>query len=364
MTGREPNPPKHEVMDRESNSKATEGEGAEQETADGKLGIFIRLSPESKRTLENAKQVMGKAQAGQRTYAGVIERLLEYYKRQESHFKEKILAGDITNPLKESEDLLAMLHRAQHAFETKRFYFAIKTYNAIAKRLDSGDSSDDLLDVCRFRLAHCWNLLSYRLRGEALSDEPRLDLKDKSGKLYDLALRAVMKAVSYLDKLPDDGDELMRLIKHFNMACCYSLEAQYIVESKLSPEHPLCTPLHNAGQDRKKMDDLWANSIGKVWSDLDADASAQKAASMAFDWLAKIGPKTDETSGHAKSLADSKLKSESIWIVNEAREDPDFLFLRTAKGWKEDFDKWESVSLEGASIATAIEDLLDESHVL
>lgn len=325
----------------------------EQEVIDGKQGIFIRLSPDSKRILEGAKKLMVKVSARQRTYSGVIEKLLEYYRAQKTDVQTKILTGEVTNPLKEAEDLLARLHRAQHAFETKRFYFAIKTYNGIADTLKGNNSSLELMDVCHFRLAHCWNLLSYTLRNEALSLEKGLNKPE----LYKLALGAIDVALTHLDRLRDGDDDFMAQIKNYNFACCYSLKAQYLVEYTLNPTDPQLVSLSEVRNNHKKTAELWNISVGK--NDLDKGSDADKAAINALEWLRKIGTTTqgaDELTTERKS----KLKSENIWIVETAKEDPDLLFLRSSTGWQKAFEDWARDSLDEASIVEAIHNLLEE----
>jgi hypothetical protein len=345
------------MIDQEPIKAETSESEPEQEVIDGKRGIFIRLSPDSKRALEDAKKMMVKVAARQRTYSGVIEKLLEYYRSQNTDVQTKILTGEVSNPLKEASDLLARLHRAQHAFETKRFYFAIKTYNAIAESLKGDNSSPELMDVCHFRLAHCWNQLSYTLRNEALSPDKRLN--NLTPELYKLALGAIDVALAHLDRLQDGEDDFMAQIKNYNFACCYSLRAQYLVEATLSPEDPEMISLSEARKDIRKTAELWSLSIGK--NDLDKVGEANSAAVNALDWLRKIGT-TNAGTDDSPSGRNLKLKSENIWIVETAKEDPDLLFLRSSIGWKKAFEEWTRDSLNKASIVEAIDDLLKEER--
>jgi hypothetical protein len=328
-----------------------------EQVIDEKKGTFIRLSPDSKQILDSAKKMMAKVSARQRTYSGVIEKLLEYYRAQKTDVQTKILTGEVSNPLKEAEDLLARLHRAQHAFETRRYYFAIKTYNAIADTLKGNNSSPELMDVCHFRLAHCWNQLSGTLRTEALS--PEKGMNKLTPELYKLAIRAIDTALVHLDRLRDGDDDFMAQIKNYNFACCYSLKAQYLVESTLDPEEedgPLRS-LSEAQEKPKQTERLWNISVGK--NEIDKGSEAEKAAINALDWLRKIGAPNHGT-GEITPQKKSKLKSENIWIVETAKEDPDLLFLRSTTGWEKAFKDWAKDSLEEASIVEAIHGLLEE----
>ena len=327
----------------------------EQEVIDGKKGTFIRLSPDSKRILNSAKEMMAKVSARQRTYSGVIEKLLEYYQSQKTEVQTKILTGEVSNPLKEAEDLLARLHRAQHAFETKRYYFAIKTYNAIADTLKGNNSSPELMDVCHFRLAHCWNQLSGTLRTEALS--PEKGMNKLTPELYRLAIGAIDMALAHLDRLRDGDDDFMAQIKNYNFACCYSLKAQYLVEFTLDPEEGPLRSLSEARTKPEKTEELWNISVGK--NEIGKGSEADKAAINALDWLRKIGV-TSQGTDELTPQKNSKLKSENIWIVETAKVDPDLLFLRSSSGWEKVFKDWARESLADASIVQAIHGLLEE----
>lgn len=339
--------------DRKQEQSPKERAGGFDSSPDAK-GVFIRLSPKAKDILEEgkniAKEMLKDRRSAPKSYAGIIEKLLQYFGAQQPQFKKKILEG-VANQLKDTEDLLARLHRAQHAFETKRFYFAIKTYNGIADELRVLDPSDELLDVCHFRLAHCWHQLSYSLRTEALSQDTRLkELQPKSDRLYGLAIEALHAALKYLGLLTDGEDPFMAQIKNYNMACCHSLKAQYIVESKLDPDDQQAgyrTALREAKKESK-------DTTPEVWRSIGLDKqddAANKAAEDAFTWLRRI---------HSESAERSTLSPENVWIVESAREESDFLFLRSARDWKTKFDNWANNALKGASIATAIESLLAE----
>lgn len=330
---------------------------SEEGSSDERKSILVRISSKAKAVLERAA---ADPKTGPTTYSRVVEALLDYYDRQGIDAQEKIMHGIDVNPLKESEDLLARLHRAEHAVVNKRYYFAIKTYRAIADQLHGLGSSEELLEVCNYRLGHCWLRLSYGLRVEALADDfDGEEPKAKSAELYQTALRALDKALSYLDELIDGRDPLMTLIKHYNMACCYSLKAQFLVESSLDPESKLRASLRDARKDLIQTQNAWEN-IGETWrrkngNDSPADAEAQNS----LDQLRLIYSAPDQSnasSGSAKSL---DVASESSWCAELAAEDTDLVFLRWDEKWKTEFNLWQKAALQG-DIGKAAKDLLEE----
>jgi hypothetical protein len=342
----------------QSIAKAPTAEEAIDPGAEKRPGIFVRLSPFAKQVLETA--------ATGSTYAKVIESLLEYFERQESDHRDKILRGIHTNPLKDSQDLVAQLHRAQHAFENKRFYYAVQTYNLIAKDLEGVDKSEALLEVCNYRLGHCWIRLSYDLRVEALSplssDSSAEDHKAKCSEIFEIAQGALDLALRYLVKVKADGDPLTKLISHYNRACCYSLKAQYMVESKLDPQSR--SELRNAAvkPDRLETQRLW-RYIGDTWRKKDDDRRPDAQAREALKELREVYSKTDQPLDDSESVGASSLSSGRTWLVEIANDDEDLTFMRSDESLKPLFDDWRTGALqEDNSIAKAINTLAEESR--
>jgi len=318
-------------------------------------GIFVRISPAAKRTLEGA------AASGQITYAEVVEKLLRYYESQEPDIQEKILLGVGINPQKELEDLLARLNRAQHAFENKRFYYAATIYRDLAQQLRKHDRSKELLEYCNYRRGHCWIRLSYDLRLAALDlMQEDQQAKTKPESLYLTALRALDIAMKHLKRVKDDGDSLTRLIKHYNMACCYSLKAQYVVESKLEPGSKARATLCDAEDNSEKILTAWGiigETLRKPDGEFDdADIQAKKALNELEEIYSAF-----ETSGEsAKRL---NLTSEQSWCVEMADRDSDLIFLRTDRRWKPIFDAWVTAARQSdKSILNPIKDLLESEE--
>ena len=344
--------------------KAQDVENVEQESGDGKKGIFVRVSPMAKAALERAAK-------GQTTYAKVIAALLEYFGDQPPSLQEKILKGINITPVKELENLMAKMHRAQHAYENKRYYYAVKTYKEIAGELKNVDSSEELLEVCNYRLGHSWIRLSYDLRKEALSyDRTKPDYENRYEKLYSIALKTLDRALYYLGELrEEDSDTLTWLIKHYNMACCHSLKAQYLVESKLEAESGTREDLRDALKDAQNYASatlkVW-RSFGQTWRKKNGEEFAvDREAEKALSELKKMYSQTTASGDNFEPTGTSNLSPERIWVVETATDDTDFIFLRTDKEvWKPQFDEWTAAALnDDNSIAKAIVDLLQESDI-
>jgi|SRR5215213_208441 len=315
---------------------------------DGKEAIYVKISKE-------ARAILKKVATGSLTNAKVIEALLENYERQHQDDKEKILSGQLISPRQEFEELIALLHKAQHAFENRRYFWAVKNYKNIIKKFNS---SEELRDVCNYRLGLCWIRLSYDLRDEALKNGSDYER-------YNLASDATIKASEYLKQVKDGEDELTNLIKHYNLACCHSLKAQYMVESRLDPKDDLILNLRDAGQDSARVEEAWEH-IGDKWRGLYKGRNVDSEAQEAMNELQKIYHiNSSETRSTEIGLSEnSNISSEGIWLVGVAWKDEDFIFLRSDKHkWQPKFDGWHDSAMRGEkSIADAIRDLLFEDE--
>src|SRR5882724_1160221 len=332
----------------QSERTADPGSAADQPT-DEKKSLMVRIDPKAKAVLERAanNEITGPA-----TYASVIEALLDYYDKQSPDLKEKILLGMNINPLsaRESENLLARLHRAEHAVVNKRYYFAVRTYKAIAAQLHNRDSSKELLEVCNYRLGHCWLRLSYGLRVLALSDHlGREDLRTRKQSFFGTAQDALGKALEYLTLLEDDSDPLMTLIKHYNMACCYSLKAQYLVEANLEPESRFRSALRETRKDPQQTQNVWEH-IGETWrGKKEVEDLVNPEAKKSLNELHTIYSLDHQSAQSSLNKADPI--SERLWCVEMAAEDSDLLFMRhDTKQWKIEFDKWKTHALQDETL--------------
>ena len=320
---------------------------SQESQTDDKVPIYVQVS-------KDAKTILKGIATGSLTTAQVIEALLKHYEKQHKDDKEKILSGQFINPRHEFEDLIAKLHKAQHAFDNKRYFLAVKDYKNI---LDGLNSSEELRAVCNYRLGLCWIRLSYELRDEALENHSDYER-------YNLASDAVDKAFEYLKKVKDSEDVLTTLIKHYNLACCRSLKAQYMVESRLDPKDELFTSLCNARQNPAMTEEAW-KQIGEKWRGVYKGRNVDSEAQEAMNELQEIYPiSTSEIISSEINLPEnSDLSSEGIWLVELASKDEDFLFMRADKHkWHSEFTKWHETALKKGekSNADAIRVLLFE----
>lgn len=330
--------------------KGVETAGSESDMTEKRPGIFVRISPNTKDILELA--------AKGRTYADVIENLLEYFHGQEAGLQEKILKGQHINPLKESENLLAQLSRAQHAYEEKRYYYAVQTYTTLLT--DHAGGSKDLLEFCKYRLGHCWISLAYDLRYEALGKLSQGPETRTEVDLYTIALQALDAALDNLTEVTDDKGNLTSLIAHYNIACCCSLKAQYMVEAKIDRD----TESNHGRLLRMVADKQWLETQD-VWN------------TIGEDWRQKYGPDEDVVDWGNKALtelreiysAQSEAESnpsqgDTIWIVEMANRDADFIFLRADMDCKPKFKEWSTLPVaRDNSIAKPVKQLLREHRL-
>jgi tetratricopeptide (TPR) repeat protein len=331
-----------------SKKKSSRSEKASR--TDDRVPIYVRIS-------KDAKDILERVAKGSLTNSSVIEALLESYDKMGPEAQEKILSRQYVNPRKEYDDLLALLHWAQHAFENKRYILAVKLYMRITATLNS---SEGFKDFCNYKLGICWIRLSYEARKEALNE-----VGDQGR--YALALSAIDKALNYLKEDRDAlGGILSKLIRHYNLACCHSLKAQYLIEANLEPDSDLVIRLRSAAQNVPSTEEVW-RSIGEIWREKykerdyilrNVDSEAQVAFNELQEIYAASSPENPST--HSDLPTDADMTSERIWLAEAALEDEDFIFLRFDKQrWQPEFNKWATLVLQGdKSIADTIRVLL------
>jgi hypothetical protein len=318
--------------------------------ADNRASIFVRIS-------KDAKDVLDQAAKSPLTNASVVEALLLHYAKQNPEIQEKILDKESVYPLKAYDDVLALLHWAQHAFEHGRYILAAKLYKDIARNLRS---SPGFRDFCNYKLGICWIRLSYDSRNEAL--------KTGDYECYDLALEALTKALNYTKKVEGAlGGVLSRLIKHYNLACCHSLKAQYMVEARLD-KTDVIDSLLNAGHETPAMEEAWRD-IGKSWREnykgkgRNVDVEAQEALNELQE-ISTVSA-SEENLTDLNQMGSSDQLSERIWLAEAALRDDDLTFLRfDERKWQPELYKWSDSVLQGNkySIADTIRALLQEDE--
>lgn len=316
--------------------------------ADDKVSIFVRISRE-------ARDILLGAAKNPWTNASVIEALLVHYAGQNPETQEEILKKESVYPLEVYDDLLALLQWAQHAFEHNRYILAAKLYKGIA---NNRRSSEGFRDFCNYKLGICWIRLSYDLRNAAL--------KTGDYECYDLAQDALTKAIDYTKKVEGSlGGVLSQLIKHYNLACCHSLKAQYLVETRLE-DSAVISSLIKAEHGTPEMKEVW-QGIGKSWREKykgkgrNVDAEAQEAFNELEAIYSISAP--EKNLAALKGVDNVDLLSERIWLAEAALRDADLTFLRfDEQRWQPQLQKWSDAVSQGnkLSIVDTIGALLRE----
>lgn len=322
--------------------------------SDDRESVFVRIS-------RKAKDILDSAAKPPRTRATVIEALLEYFDNEKNEaIREMILDKQIFNPLEEHGELLQLRSWAEHAFENGRYVWAGEMYKTLARHRSS---SEGLKNVCKYRLSLCLIRLSYDVREEAMKESI-----DK--KIYGVALRALDGAIKYTTEVEaklENAHLFPKLVLYYNLASCHSLKAQYMVESELDPSSNLVDKLRNAGKKPEAKEEVWS-SIGEIWrinqrerkidKEIDVNAEARKA----LDELQRIFPlSTQEKTQTNPNWEVDDWSSERIWMVDSAKKDEDFIFLRSDQKWQSEFERWTLAALEGRKPnAQAVRALLDE----
>ena len=322
--------------------------------SDDRVAVYVKIS-------QRAREILDAAAQPPRTRATVIEALLESYDKQANpRIKRDMLDGQSTSELIEQGELLQLRSWAEHAFENKRYFWAGGMYKSLANH---PASPEGLKNICDYRLSLCLIRLSYDVREEALQES--VDPES-----YDLALRTLDRAITYTSQLRDrlSRDLLLpRLVLYYNLACCHSLKAQYMVERELDSGSDEIKRLREAKKDEKEKAAVW-RTIGQDWRqklkskgvDEQRDRDIDVEAGKAFNDLQQILP----VLANGKTLADPDLalSSERIWLVDSTLNDEDLIFLRFDKQrWQPAFEKWRETALQDRKPTSyAVRALLDE----
>ena len=307
---------------------------------------------------QNAKDILDAAAKAPWTKGMVIEALLENFAREKDPvIRDRILRGQVLDPLKEHGELLELRSWAEHAFQNQRYVWAAGMYELLAKH---PSSSAGVKNICRYRLSVCLIRLSYEIRDEALgeldSDEPI----DKE--TFGVALRTLDTAINYTMSLQEKlGPEFdfPKLVLYYNLASCHSLKAQYIVESELnfSTQRGSIESLRQAGKKPEFKEKAW-EAIGKTWRDSMETQFANSEAEKAYNALLCIVPSFSDRP--ALNAEDFDLPYDKEALVNSARTDEDFIFLRSdTHAWQARFNDWASLVTGRKSTANAVRTLLD-----
>lgn len=339
-------------------AKTEDSEGAIEkvESGDGRSPVFVRIS-------QRALEVLNEASKAPLTRGMVVEALLRNFdKEKDPVLRKKILEGQIFDPLKEHGALLELRSWAEHAFQNGRYVWAGGMYEMLANHQSS---SEGLTNICNYRLSVCLIRLSYEIREEALGRPGSPEPIDKN--TYDLALKTLDKAIDYTRTLQRNlGAELgfPRLVLYYNLASCHSLRAQYAVEMELDlkSHSDFVHDLRHAGSDEKLKEQAWA-AIGQNWREFTnekrlVDSEAEKA----FKELLKILPisKREQTDSEIDQLKQHELFSEKMALVDSAKTDEDFTFLRSdTQRWKPEFNAWTSLVSGRKPTAEAVRALLE-----
>jgi hypothetical protein len=207
------------------------------------------------------------------------------------------------------------------------------------------DRSEKFISFCNYKLGLCWMGISSESRNKALTQKN----KANNSQGFTRALEALNTAIDYTKKMKGDlGGPLSNLIKHYNLACCYSMRAQYKVEDKIDLNEDQIAELRNA-TDFTSAKKVWED-IGKNWRNDDKRTDIDIEAQKALKELQEIfSLSSSENSLDSIDLPiNPDLLPDRIWLVEAALKDEDLIFLHTdEKKWQPEFNKWTEGALLG-----------------
>lgn len=351
--------------------------------------VYVRVAEDVK--LELSKFLQSNTDYSERL---IIERLISYFNDLPDEEKKELLKED--RKLISISKLVGLLGWADHAFQGKRWEWALRSFQS----LDSFQPmSAELRSLVKYKQGYCSLDIAIALRAEALLALVPIfsDPKSKSrrstppGDAFDVCKRtlddadtALRMSIVYHEEFPGEHP-----VVEFNTACGWVLRCQYLIERTLV--EAVQTRWNQGGKNQeltKRLQDL----ISEVASDaqpkpvaeqvreivreamVETDDSSKRTDSDLARWWEKFGPNwRNELGGVDEYLltkirryADKAFKAldelirgredsdrisavpltDAEYLIRLAKEDADFVFLRcdTAKdgGLRSRFDEWAS----------------------
>jgi hypothetical protein len=195
--------------------------------------FLARVSLADKSFLKDA------ARAANLSEIEVLRRIIRFVKDQPFEEQHRIIAEKGLTAVSQAGSLMVRQAWLQHAFGGNQWHWALEEAMALAEdALRVG--APDAWRFAQYRAAYCWLEIAMGLRADALL---RLERKgwDVCFTSADQALcAAIAHNIHYSKGVPQTGSNKPPIpVEHplvtYNIACAWSLRAQYIVERSLGP---------------------------------------------------------------------------------------------------------------------------------
>lgn len=313
--------------------------------------IYARVEDEDKAFL---KELAGKEAGWSENF--IIERMIHHLRDLSTANRyddiRALLSTTGTGTFFTAGELMEGLAWGQHAFTHKRWGWAIEQY----RRLEDQSNKAGALGVWRFaqyQMAYCWLDVGLQLRQVAIQSKSSTNWDA----LYGAADWALCASIAYNER-HSQNPHLGKMnhrnphpVVVFNIACGWSLRAQYEVERNLGHESPLIIGMRQA-----------------VEAEVKAQESKREQANSLDGWRAELAKSNKRLSNFVERKA-SNLAGKAIdalrnliqgdstepptdigFLMRLAREDSDFFVLRSDEHWCNDFNEVLNKSTVGSEL--------------
>ena len=243
--------------------KGAERENTGSDSIKAKSTVFARVKPDLGKRFAAYLQPRKPAL----TERDVVEKVLDWFLWLSEFEQRAILEG------KKFPGLSALVEQfgwAEHAESRSYETWAVQEYSALRRAAEAASASELEL-LATYKEALSWIYIGHELRDRAFTNEAPHLLVD--------AQRSVMQSVMLLRRY--DAKKRQRVIL-YNIACGFSLLAQYRVEEMLFAELSADLGDKRASHSRTASDGLWAHH-GGVWRErLDSGGIQKEEKRMIF----------------------------------------------------------------------------------
>lgn len=290
--------------------------------------IYARVDPEVKEWL--ASYVERNPDLSERK---IIEGLIRFFWRsfKSDDERRQVLDG---KHFTEFGDLVEKLGWADHAFSTKSWTWAIEEYGEVETL---SDKAPGIRRLAEYKQSYCYLDVAMDLRALALqkAGSERRDL-------FDAAKRSLLTSVVFTERYLG---EVQHRVLVYNIACAWSLYAQYTIESLLPQEYvaklseTLALSLPYGSQPTSRLEEEEWKKIGLEWRNLRGESGDVLGAMIESSITVCVG-KAMKRLYELTSSKERSLPKNYQFLVNMAKYDSDTLFLRFDAGSRQSFLAW------------------------
>jgi hypothetical protein len=283
--------------------------------------VFVRLDQDLRDWFEAFCKDSGRSQNR------VITRLLEYLRKLEDFDRNQLLESQVVPAF---SVLLERLEWATHAFSKTYWTWSLQEFQEVEHLADKLNASG-IRWLARYKESYCWLDIAMFWRNQALQDGPRG---------FTRACTAVRNSLVLSQ---NHLDHTQHRVIFFNVACAWSLLAQFEVEEQLMRKDSPCIPELKKGPEAwSTIGNTWRNEIAdKLFTDK-IDSYAKKA--LYFFRLVAERDDTIPPLDHA-------------FLLRSWESDLDFLFLRNDEEHRKLFRDMATTALSTHSLKDAFDAL-------